>query len=272
MIFRRNLLQGLAAGAAIASMTPRSALAVADTSIRRARRSVKNLKASVIACEESEILSDNNILDYWTYNFSDIRWLPVGCRKVVISGDLISPASAVQDLAEIYQSIPESFDFDPLESPNHCALHVDGVTDLQEQIRSVLATKSKRVTTAKIALVSEDSCCPFPSDWSRILPMLRTHYDRIISISDVGDSEESEFYDAEFEAYRKMCHKQIAAHCDISVRLPLPDYFADEFDDKHTANLIYEIVDSLLRKTPAEISALRPCGDIPLRDWMTLVA
>jgi hypothetical protein len=274
MTIRRNFLQGLAAGAAAASMTPRSALAVADTSIRRARGSVKNLEAYVIACEENEILKDNCILDYWTFNLSDIdeTRLPEGCRKVVISSDLISAASAAQDIAEIYQSIPKYFDFDPLESPNHCALHVDGVTDFQEQMRSVLATKSKRVAKAKIALVSEDSCCPFSSDWSRILPMLRTYYDRIISISDVGFDEDSEVYDAEFEAYKKRRHEQIAAHCEISVRLPLPDYFADEFDDEHTTDLICETVDSILRRTSAEISALPSCGDIPFQDWMAIVA
>lgn len=275
MIIRRNLLRGLAAGAATVAMTSHSTFAVADTSIRCARSSMKQLEACVIACEESEILNENYALDYWTFNLSetDETQLPEGYRKVVISGALISPSSAVQDIAELYQSIPICFNFDPLESPNHCALHLDGVTDLQKQIRSVLATKSKRGATNKVALVSDVSICiPRSIDWSGILPALRTHYDRIILLSDVRIDEDDEFYDAEFEAYNKKRHEPIASHCDISVRLPLPDYSADPFDDEHTTNLICEIVDALLQKTPAEISALPSCGDIPFRDFMALVA
>jgi hypothetical protein len=275
MIIRRNFLQGLAAGAATVSMTPRSALAIADSSIRRARDSVKYLDACVIACEESGIPDDSNILDYWTFNLSDIyeTWLPEGCRKVVIADNFISSTRAVRDIVEIYQSIPRKFDFDPMHHPNHCVLHVEGVTDFQGQIRSVLATKSKRAAKSKVAVVSEDSfCLHFSVDWPSILPVLRTHYDRIISLSDVGFDENSEFYDAEYEAYKKERHEQIAAHCDISVRLPLPDYSADEFDDEHTTNLICEIADSILLKTSAEVSELPSCGDIPFRDFMTLVA
>jgi len=275
MIVRRNFLQGLAAGAATVSMTSHSAMAVADASIRRAPGSMKQLEACVIACEGSEIFNENFALDYWTFNLSDTdeTQLPEGYRKVVISGALISPSSAVQDIAELYQSIPICFDFDPLESPNHCALHLDGVTNLQEQIRSVLATKFKRGAKTDVALVSDVSICiPRSIDWSGILPELRTHYDRIILLSDVRNDEDDEFYDAEFEAYKKKRHEKIAAHCDISVRLPLPDYSADPFDDQHTTNLICETVDALLRKTPTEISALPPCGDIPFRDFMALVA
>lgn len=278
MIIRRNLLQGLAAGTATLSFSSHSVLAAVDAATRHTSRSVKYpkyLDACVIACEEREILDGNNILDYWTFNLSDIgeRCLPEGCCKVVIADNYISPTTAVRDTIEIYQSIPKYFDFDPLRHPNHCVPHVEGVTDFQEIIRSVLATKSKRVTKAKVAVVSEDSFCfHFSADWPRILPVLRTHYDRIISLSDVGFDEDSEFYVAEYEAYKKERHEQIAAHCDISVRLPLPDYSADEFDDEHTTKLICEISDSLLLKTSEEISALPSCGDIPFRDFMALVA
>ena len=275
MIIRRNILQGLAAVTASVSLSSHPALCAADVAVRRARSSTDYLEACIIACEENEFFDGNYILDYWTFNLSDLNTtrLPEGCRKVVISGDLISTASPIQDIAKIYQSIPTSFDFNPLESPNHFSLHLDKITDFQEKIRSVLATKSKRVAKAKIALVIEDSSCfPFWADWPHILPALRTHYDRIISISDVGDSEDSELYDAEFDAYEKERHEQIAAHCDISVRLPLPDYSKGEFCYEYTTNLICETVDSLLQKTSAEISALPSCGDIPFRDWMALVA
>lgn len=277
MIIRRNFLQGLAAGASTVSISSRSALALADTAMRRTRASMKYLKACVIACEESYLLDENsNIVDYWTFDISDISvmQLPEWCRKVVIADSLISRAGIVRDLGKIHQSIPKYFDFDPLDHPNHCALHVEGVTDFREAIRSVLATKSKRVAKAKIALVNEDSFCLHCSiDWADILPMLHSHYDHIVSISDIGYDEASEFYDAKHEAYKKNRHEQIAAHCETAIRLPLPDYSkGTQYDYDRTKNMIYAIADVFFRKTPVEILALPSCGDISFRDWTTFVA
>jgi hypothetical protein len=277
MIIRRNLLQGLAAGAATMSLSSHFALATGDAVIQSDDEFNEYLEACIIACEESEIPDENiNTVDYWTLNVGHLyeTRLPEGCRKIVILDNDISPSRVVQGITKLYQSIPKHFDFDPLDHPNHCVLHIEGITDITERIRSVLATKSARNPKTTAAIVNLDSVAFYlSSDWDEILPTLRTHYDRIISFSIVDENQDPDFYPPEFTTYLKERQTELAKHCDASVEIPLPHYFrAKEPHYEQTTNLVGEIADVFLRKTPAEVSALPTCGVISFRDWMALVA
>lgn len=277
MIIRRNLLQGLAAIAASIPLSSHSALSAADSGMRRARRSMEYLEACVIACEGSKDLGqDINPIDFWTFMLGNVggATLPEGCRKVVIFDNDLSPDRIVQDVAHLYRSIPKYYGFDPLETPHHCALHVEGITDFHEQIRFILSARSAKKLMSKIAVIDIESACFYLSiDWPAILPTLCSHYDHVIAISTVGEDEESEFDDPEFVSYWRKREEMIAGYCDAVVKIPCPD-FSDGEDGvvNHVTTLTCEITNAVLRKTPAEIFALSSCGVIPFRDFMALVA
>jgi len=277
MIIRRNFLQGLAAGAVTLSLPSHLMLAAANAAIQSDDEFIEYLETCIIACEGGEISDENiNTVDYWTINVGHLyeTRLPKGCRKVVIMDNDISPSRAVQGIADLYQSIPKHFDFNPLDHPSHCVLHIKGITDILERIRSVLATKSARNPKTTSAIVNLDSVAFYLStDWDEILPALRTHYDRIVSFSIIDENEEPDFYPEEFTTYLKERQTELAKHCDAYIEIPLPHYFRDkEPHYERTTNLVGEIADVFLRKTPAEISALPTCGVVSFRDWMTLVA
>jgi hypothetical protein len=277
MIARRKLLRGLAAGAATMSLSSHFALATEDVVIRSDDEFNEYLEACVIACEESETRNENTTtVDYWTLNVGHLyeTRLPEGYRKVIIMDNGISPSRVVQGIFKLYQSIPKHFGFDPLEQPNHCVLHIEGITDITERIRSVLATKSARNPKTTVAIINLDSVGLYlSSNWDEILPTLRTHYDRIISFSIVDENQDPDFYPPEFTTYLKERQTELAEHCDASIEIPFPHYYrAKEPHYEQTTNLVGEIAGVFLRKTPAKISALPTCGVISFRDFMALVA
>jgi len=282
MIIRRNLLQGLAAGTATLSLSSQSVLATADAVIQSGDEFEDYLGACVIASEEREVLDENiNPVDYWTCTLSNVheKALPKGCRKVVISDDDILPDGIAQGFTKLYRTVHEDYDFNPLDHPHHFAPHLDGVTDLRERIQSILTAKSANASRARVALFNAESggfYCSFK--WPDILPDLRAHYDRVVAVWVNWESEKKpDYIDPDFdeEAYNanhKKRRDELANHCETVVEICDADIEQGKSTRHWITKLTCDVADVLLRKSPAEISALPTCGVIAFRDWMALVA
>jgi len=282
MIIRRNLLHGLGAGAATVSLSSHSVLAAADVVLQSGDEFEEYLGACVIASEESEVLDQNiNPVDYWTCRLSNVheKALPKGCRKVVILDDDILPDGIAQGFTKLYRSVHEDYDFNPLDHPHHFAPHLDDVTDLRERIQSILTAKSANASRARVALFNAESggfYCSFK--WLDILPDLRAHYERVVVVWVNWESEkkpdfiEPDFDEEAYNADRRKRRDEFANHCETVVEISDADIEKGKSTRHWITKLTRDVADVLLRKSPAEISALPTCGVIAFRDWMALVA